>query len=235
MNTQNMIRGGRYGVAALLLLGTSIAAIAQAPPPADDAQVTADTATHTAMLTGTGEGTAWFLVDPQNNTVRWHIEYTGAEPTGAAIMCPPEEGGAAPAGDNAATGGLMGAITIVDRGDAAAPATPAGGAPAAPAAGAAPAAPAGGAPAAPAAGEAPAAGMAGDMAGDMTGMVEAINLLEAGGTMESPLEGQTADLGDAVFDALSTGACFLNLTVADAGPAEAPAAAPGAAPATPRP
>ncbi|MGV8841489.1 MAG: hypothetical protein ACWA6X_14455 [Bauldia sp.] len=167
----------RYGSAALLLIGTSFAAIAQTPTPAapaTDAQVTADTATHTAALTGTGEGTAWFLVDEQNNSIRWHIEFMGAEPTGAAIMCPPAEGAAAPAPDAAAamTVTLMGAIVGID---AEAPA------------------------------EAPT---------DTTGLVEAINLLEEGGTLTSPFEGQTADLEDGVFAQIVAGACFLDLTTA---------------------
>ena len=81
MTDTNSTRRGLYGVAALLLLGTSSAAIAQ--PAAGDAMVVADRASHMATLTGTGEGTAWFSVEEQNNTIRWTIEYTGIEPTGA--------------------------------------------------------------------------------------------------------------------------------------------------------
>ncbi|MCC6735470.1 MAG: hypothetical protein IT534_05010 [Bauldia sp.] len=172
-----------YGTAALLLIGTSVAALAQAPAPATDAQVTADTATHTAMLAGSGEGTGWFLVDEQNNSIRWHIEFTGAEPTGAAIMCPPAEGAAPPAADAAApTVALTGAIV-----------------------GAGAEAPAG-------------------MPADAAGLVEVLNLLEEGGTLTSPFEGQTADLEDGVFAQIVAGACFLDLTTAATG---------GAAPMTP--
>ncbi|MCW5714988.1 MAG: hypothetical protein KIT43_10795 [Bauldia sp.] len=220
---RHVTRGGRYGVAALLLIGTSAAAFAQA----GDTMVTAETATHMATLTGTGEGTAWFLADPQNNTIRWTIEYTGIEATGASIKCPgpTDDAGAAPAGDAAdtpTTGGLTGQIMLVHGADAGAagadmtPAAPAAGADA----GAAGGAGAGMTPAAPAAGAdaGAAAGMdAGAMSGDMAGLVEAVNLLQAGGTMASPLDGQTADLDDTVFAHISSGACFLELTVAATG------------------
>lgn len=211
----HMTRGGRYGVAALLLLGTSVAAIAQqaTPPAAGDMMVTADTATHTAALTGTGEGTAWFFADEQNNSIRWTIEYTGVEPTGASIMCPgPADAAAGDVVAEGTTAGLMGPITMVDRTGA----TPAAGADAGAGGGA------GMTPAAPAAGM-DAGAMA---AGDMTGLVEAVNLLDEGGTMTSPLEGQTADLGEETFAHIAAGACFLDLVVATAGGA-------GATPATP--
>lgn len=213
----HITRGGRYGVAVLLLLGTSAAAIAQQmTPAAGDAMVHADTATHMAELTGTGEGTAWFAVDEQNNSIRWSIEYTGIEATGASIMCPADAGAAAvgaPAAgadaDMGTTGGLTGQITRVDRAEGAAPA----------AGGADTPAPAAGADAGPA------------MAGDMTAMAEVVNLLDEGGTMTSPIEGQTADLDEATFRHISTGACFLEITVASTGGADAPAANP----ATPAP
>lgn len=267
MTQQSIITKGRYGVAALLLISTSVAAMAQATPPATDAQVTADTATHMATLTGTGDGTAWFLVDEQNNSIRWHIEYSGLEPTGAAIMCPAGEGATPAANDAMApTTNLMGAITIVDRAGGAAPAAggaaPAAGAGAAPAGGATPpagadapnagagvaaggnaagGAAAGGAAAggnagagAAAGGNAGGAAAGGNAAGgaaaggnamtpDMTGMVEAVNLLEEGGTMMSPFEGQTADIEDTIFTHIATGACFLELTVASTGEGAAPA------------
>jgi len=239
----HMTRGARYGVAALLLLGTSAAAIAQqtTTPAAGNAMVNADTATHRADLTGAGQGTAWFFVDEQNNSVRWTIEYTGVEGTGATIMCPTDADPAAgaPAADAgmATTGGLTGQITRIDRAGGAAPAgADAGGGmpPAAPAAGAdagagmTPAAPAVGAGADAGAGmtpAAPAAGEAGAMAG-AEGMGQVVNLLDEGGTMTSPLEGQTADLDEATFQHISAGACFLEITVAATGGAGADAATP---------
>lgn len=89
------------GMGAALLLGASAIAIAQTP--ADDPFVTEMSATHWAELSGanevpanetTGTGTAWILVDPQNNTIRWHVEYEGltGPVTGAHFHGPAAEG-----------------------------------------------------------------------------------------------------------------------------------------------
>jgi hypothetical protein len=43
----------------------------------------------------TPAGTAWLVVDPQNNTIRWTVELTGITPTDAYIQCGDEA--AAPA------------------------------------------------------------------------------------------------------------------------------------------
>ena len=107
----------RPALGIALLLGTAAIAVAQTPaaPPVQTtlaAMVPAGDATHIAMLGRNGgalaapvagapaapalaSGTAWFKLDPQNNTVTWTIEYAGLTPTSAGILCTPA---AAPAG-----------------------------------------------------------------------------------------------------------------------------------------
>lgn len=90
------------GLGALMLVGASATAIAQME--GGDMLVDAERATHMAELSGgnevpavdaAGTGTAWIIADPQNNTVRWTVEYSDltGEVTGAHFHGPagPEE------------------------------------------------------------------------------------------------------------------------------------------------
>ncbi len=36
---------------------------------------------------GSGEGTAWFRYDPQNNTFAWTVEFTGIDAQAAGMLC----------------------------------------------------------------------------------------------------------------------------------------------------
>lgn len=90
--------------AALMVLGAGVAHGQPAPaePPAAPAQLTqapmvpAGDATHVATLRSTAAavegatpraGTAWVLLDPQNNSMKWTIEYTGVDVAMATLVC----------------------------------------------------------------------------------------------------------------------------------------------------
>jgi hypothetical protein len=111
----NRIVIGGIGATAILLVTSGLVSAQQAAPPAAPAaQLTADAlvpaadATHIATLRSTAAavegqtpraGTAWVILDPQNNTVKWTIEYTGVSVGRASLIC---TGVQAPAGGAAA-------------------------------------------------------------------------------------------------------------------------------------
>lgn len=270
----------KLGAAAALLLSTTALAMAQNAPAADananagmatqtteNPMVPVGDATHIAHLgmaggDAAGNGMAWLRLDPQNNTLKWTIEYTGGgEITAASIMCAEADdmaagaagganagaagganagaaggadagaagganAGAAGGADAGAAGGVnAGAAGGVNAGaaggvNAGADAGAAGGANAG-AAGGANAGAAGGANAVANAGAA--AGMnAGANAGAMTdtrtgmgmsaeGMTEVVNLTERSTTMNSPLEGEAADLTPETFNAILAEACVVSI------------------------
>lgn len=106
----------KIGAAVTLLMSSSAVALAQAPaggeaPPAGGMNQTTENpvvpvadATHVAQIGtagGEAEAFAWLRADPQNNTLMWTIEYTGAaELIAVSVYCPTEAPVAAPARAN---------------------------------------------------------------------------------------------------------------------------------------
>lgn len=107
----NRMTLGGLGAAAIVAF-SSVASAQDAAPPAPATQLTADAlapaadATHVATLRSTAapaegqtprEGTAWVVADPQSNSVKWTIEYTGVTVGSASLLCTgvrPQAGGA---------------------------------------------------------------------------------------------------------------------------------------------
>ncbi len=188
--------------AAALLLGTSLLAQAQlAPPPVDDRLVSENEATHIANLAATGgtagTATAWFWADPQNNTLRWTIEFNRVGVTGADIACPVAKVGPAPADAPAAVVPIRVMTAAIETVPAAGP--PAAGTPAAP-------------------GAEGAGVAAGDPAGRGVGvgLREVLDLFEGvppAVNLQSPFEGEAANLDAPIFEEIEAGGCFLNIEI----------------------
>ena len=178
------------GATAALLLASSALAQAQIAPPVADRLVSETEATHIANMAATGgtagTATAWFWADPQNNTLRWTIEFDRVDVVGADIMCRVGKVGPAPAGTPAAVVPVRSMTAAIEP-------VPVPGATATPAA-------------APGAGD-DAANATREVLDLFEGVPPALDL-------QSPFEGEAANLDDPIFDEIEAGGCFLQIEIA---------------------